>query len=81
MTKEAEAQRVEHEKVVQRLNSEITALKEWKSEMYQKKSVFSNGTKQGEEIQKALENAKAPWQKSVHQAILLRENYYRSDYY
>ena len=49
--------------------------------MYQKKGVFSNGTKQGEEIQKALENAKAPWQKSVHQAILLRENYYRSDFY
>jgi len=76
LTKEAEAQRVEHEKVVQRLNSEITDLKQWKSEMYQKKGVFSNGTKQGEEIQKALENAKAPWQKSVHQAILLRENYY-----
>ena len=49
--------------------------------MYQKKGVFSNGTKQGEEIQKALENAKAPWQKSVHQAVLLRESYYRSDYY
>ena len=60
-----------------RLNSEINALKAWKAEMYQKKGVFAAGTKQGEEIQKALENAQAPWQKAVAQARQLRENYYR----
>jgi hypothetical protein len=76
LTTEADAQASVHKKRQASLQTNSAKVTEWKALNYHSKGLLSSGTKEGEELEKMLQEATGPWNASLQNVMRLKNEFH-----